>query len=288
MSKFYVGTSGWQFEGWRNDFFPKGLVQKKELGYLSNQVNSIEINGTFYSLQRPTSFEKWYEETPKGFVFSIKGNNFITHIKRLNNVEEGVCNFMASGLFNLKEKLGPFLWQFPPSMQLDMERFKKFFELLPFDSKAAQKLAKKHTAKVEGRSVTKAHGDFPIRHSVEVRHPSFMVPEFIDLLREYNIALVFGHSGGPSQPYVEDLTSDFIYARMHGQEAKYKDGYGEKFVTNWSQRVKTWMDGKQPKDAECLTDTKPKSVKRDVFIYFDTEAKATAPFDAVTLLRLLS
>lgn len=186
MAKVYVGMSGWTYEGWRGRFYPKGVTQKKELAYASRKVNSIEINGTFYSLQRPASFTKWYDETPDDFVFAVKGNQFITHIRRLKDVKEPLCNFLASGLLCLREKLGPILWQFPPNVTLKDNRFEEFIKILPRDSKAAAKLAKQHTAKVDGRSYTKAHGDYELRHAFEFRHPSFMQPEFIDMLRKNN------------------------------------------------------------------------------------------------------
>lgn len=268
MGDIYVGMSGWTYEPWRGKFYPKGLVQKKELEYASRQVNSIEINGTFYSLQRPTSFDKWYSETPKEFVFSIKGPQYITHIRRLKDVEEPLCNFLASGLFCLKEKLGPLLWQFPPNVTLKDERFEKFFKLLPRDSKAAVKLAKKHTDKVKGRSHTEFKGDHPIRHAFEFRHPSFNNPEFLELMRKHDVAVVMAHSGLKS-PYIEELTSDFVYARMHGQEPEYKKGYPKKFLSEWAAKVKEW------------------SKKRDAFIYFDTGAKDYAPADAQHLMANL-
>ncbi len=286
MAKIYVGMSGWTYEPWRGGFYPKGLVQKKELEYASRQVNSIEINGTFYSLQRPSSFEKWYDETPKDFVFAVKGNQYITHIRRLKDVEEPLCNFLASGLLCLKEKMGPLLWQFPPSVILKDDRFEHFLKLLPFTSKAAVRLAKKHTAKVEGRSYTKAAGDFPIRHAFEFRHPSFMTPKFMDLLKKYNVAVVFAHSGMKS-PYTEDLTADFVYARMHGQETKYKKGYPEKSIEWLAKRVELWAAGRQSKDAQTISDAKPRAIARDVYIYFDTEAKDYAPKDAIHLLKRL-
>ncbi len=193
MASIYVGMSGWTYEGWRGGFYPKDLTQKRELEFASRQVNSLEINGTFYSLQRPTSFTKWHDETPADFVFAIKGNQFITHVRRLKDVKEPLCNFMASGVLCLREKLGPFLWQFPPTMTLKDDRFKTFLKMLPFDSKAAAKLAKQHTAKVEGRAYTKAHGDYELRHAIEIRHPSFLNPEFFDLLMNYGVAFVIAH-----------------------------------------------------------------------------------------------
>jgi uncharacterized protein YecE (DUF72 family) len=286
MAKIYVGMSGWTYADWRGGFFPKGLVQKKELHYASRQVTSLEINGTFYSLQRPASFQKWHDETPPDFVFAVKGNQFITHVRRLKDVAEPLANFFGSGLLALREKMGPVLWQFPPSLGLKDDRFEKFLKMLPFDSKAAARLAKKHTAKIEGRAYTKAHGDYPIRHAIEVRNPSFERPEFIELLRSHGVAIVFAHSGEKS-PYMEDLTADFVYARMHGQEAKYKKGYPKDTLDWLAARLKVWTSGGQPADAECISETKPKKVKRDAYVYFDTEAKDYAPKDAVNLIKRL-
>jgi uncharacterized protein YecE (DUF72 family) len=286
MAKIYVGMSGWTFDGWRGDFYPKGLSQKKELEFASQKVNSIEINGTFYSLQKPASFQRWYDETPEHFCFSVKAPQYITHIKRLKDVDSALANFLASGLLCLKEKLGPILWQFPPNVTLKDDRFEKFFEMLPHNSKDAARVAQKHTDKVEGRAYTKADGDFKIRHAFEFRHPSFQNPEFIDLMRKHNVAVVFAHSGLKS-PYMEDLTSDFIYARMHGQDKEFKKGYDKKTLEWWTNRVSLWTQGRQPADAECISDAKPKAVKRDAFIYFDDEAKEYAPYDAMNLIQRL-
>ena len=286
MPQIRIGMSGWTFDGWRNDFYPKGLVQKKELEYASRKVNSIEVNGTFYALQKPPTFQRWYQETPDDFCFSLKAPQYITHIRRLKDVADPVANFFASGIFCLKEKMGPLLWQFPPNVTLKDDRFEKFLELLPYDSKSASRLAKKHSEKMEGRSFVDVEGDYPIRHAFEFRHPSFMNPDFINLLRQYGVAIVFAHSGLKS-PYMEDLTADFVYARMHGQEAQYKKGYPDKVLSWWSERVQNWTQGKQPRDAQCVSDIKPKAVKRDAFIYFDTEEKSYAPYDALRLMELL-
>jgi len=264
----YVGMSGWTYEPWRGTFYPKGVTQKKELEYASRQVNSIEINGTFYSLQKPASFEKWYADTPEDFIFSLKGNQYITHIRRLKDVKEPLCNFLASGVLCLKEKLGPILWQFPPSVVLKDDRFEKFLKMLPHDTKAAAKLAKQHTAKVDGRSHTKAHGDHPLRHAFEFRHPSFHDKKFFDLLRKHNVALVLAHSG-LTWGYTEELTADFIYARMHGQEPEYKKGYPPAFIKQWASKLKMWTK------------------TRDAYVYFDTEAKDNAPKEAISLLKQL-
>lgn len=278
--------SGWTYDGWRSGFYPKGLVHKKELEYASRQVNSIEINGTFYSLQKPESFQRWHDETPGDFLFSVKAPQYITHIRRLKEVEEPLANFFASGLLCLKEKMGPILWQFPPNVLLKDDRFEKFLQLLPFDSKAAGRLAKKHTDKVKGRSFTQVNGDFRVRHAFEFRNDSFMNEGFIELLREYGVAVVFAHSGLKS-PYMEDVTADFIYARMHGQESKYKKGYTPATLDWLAQRVSSWTQGSQPSDAQCVTDTRPKKLARDAYVYFDNEAKEAAPFDAINLSKRL-
>ncbi|MGE0633758.1 MAG: DUF72 domain-containing protein [Pseudobdellovibrionaceae bacterium] len=287
MAKIRIGMSGWTFDGWKNDFYPKGLAAKKELEYASRKVNSIEVNGTFYALQKPHTFQKWYDETPEDFVFSIKAPQYITHVRRLKEVDEAVANFFASGIFRLKEKLGPILWQFPPNVALKDDRFEKFLKLLPYNSKSASELAKKHSEKMEGRNHVDVHADFPIRHAFEFRHASFLNPDFIELLRAHGVAIVFAHSGEKS-PYTEDLTADFVYARMHGQEKMFKKGYTDKVLEWWSERVSLWSQGKQPADALCISSEKPKSVKRDAFIYFDTEAKEFAPYDALNLTKLLA
>jgi uncharacterized protein YecE (DUF72 family) len=284
--RIYVGMSGWTYDAWRGDFYPKGLVHRRELEYASRQVTSIEINGTFYALQKPATFQRWYDETPEDFRFAVKAPQYITHIRRLKDVAEPVANFFASGLLCLGEKMGPILWQFPPSVMLKDDRFETFLKLLPYDLKSAAKIAKKHTDKVAGRSFTEVKGNAPVRHAIEVRHESFRDPAFIKLLRAHGVAIVFAHSGEKS-PYMEDLTADFIYARMHGQE--YKKGYPPKFLDQWSERLKTWTAGLQPKDAECVVPTasKVKSSVREAYVYFDTEAKAYAPQDALNLIARL-
>lgn len=277
-----IGVSGWTFEGWRGNFYPKDLVQRKELEYASRKLNSIEINGTFYSLQRPASFEKWHAETPDDFCFSVKAPQYITHIRRLKEVEEPLANFFASGIFCLKEKLGPILWQLPPNVTLKDDRFEKFLKLLPYDSHSASRLAKRHSAKVAHRNYTKVSGDYPIRHAMEFRHPSFANPGFIELLRHYGVAVVFAHAGEKS-PYMEDLTADFVYARMHGEGKEFKKGYPHQVLSWWAERVACWTQGTQPLDAQCVSNSQPASKKRDVYIYFDTEAKKFAPQDALNL-----
>lgn len=271
MAKIYVGMSGWTYPPWRGDFYPKGLVQKRELEYASRQVNALEINGTFYSLQKPSSFQKWFEETPDDFIFTIKAGQYMTHVQRLKEVEESLCNFFASGLLCLKDKMGPILWQLPPYLPFKDDRFEKFFESLPHDSRALEKMAARHTSKMNGRAFTEAHRKFAVRHAIEVRHPSFICPEFFDLLKKYNVAHVFTHSG-TLVPYEEEITSDFIYARMYGEGKDYKKGYPVKVIEEWGQKVKKWSSGKAGKDC---------------FILFGTEVKERSPFDAIHLLEEL-
>lgn len=286
MRQIRVGTSGWTFAGWRGGFYPQSLAQKNELAYASRRMNSIEINGTFYSLQKPESFLRWREETPEDFVFSVKAPQYITHVRRLKDVEDPLANFLASGVLALGRKLGPILWQFPPNVMLKDDRFETFFRLLPHDSESAARLAKKHTSKVEGRSFVDPAESFRVRHAFEFRHPSFADPAFIALMRERGVAVVFAHSGLKS-PYMEDLTADFVYLRMHGQEPAYRKGYPDKALDWLEKRTRAWVRGEQPEDAVCASPQKPRSIARDAFVYFDTEAKDYAPSDAERFARKL-
>lgn len=258
-----------------------------ELEFASREFNSIEINGSFYSLQRPSSYQRWYADTPPGFVFSVKGARFITHMKKLREVKAPLANFFASGVLCLREKLGPILWQFPPNFGWNKERFSEFFDLLPHDTMAAAKLARKYDDKLKAGAWTKADATRPIRHCVEIRHSTFMVPEFFDLLRQHNIAFVFADTAG-KWPYAEDLTADFVYCRLHGSEQLYVSGYSDKELEWWANRLEHWRKGKQPGDAKLASDRKAKPGKRDVFVYFDNDAKVHAPFNAKTLAEKLS
>ena len=282
-----IGISGWAYSPWRKVFYPEGLAIKRELAYAAARFNSIEINGTFYSLQRPSSYATWYDQTPEDFVFAIKGGRFITHMKKLRDVDEATANFFASGLLNLKEKLGPILWQFPAALAFEPQRFEKFFKLLPKDTRGAAALAKKHNDKVKGRAVTRAFVDQPIRHAVEIRHPSFCTPQFVDLLRKYNIALVFADTAG-IWPYAEDVTADFVYLRLHGAEQLYASGYTDAMLDWWASRIAQWRKGEAPGDTRCIAGSKPpKRRRRDVYAYFDNDAKVHAPFDALRLAARL-
>jgi uncharacterized protein YecE (DUF72 family) len=277
--KVRIGISGWTYKPWRGVFYPDDLSQKRELEYASNTFNSIEINGTFYSLQRPTSFERWAAETPDDFVFSVKAPRFITHMRRLKDVDAPVSNFLASGIFNLGAKLGPILWQLPPNFQFKPEILETFFKLLPHDTEEAATVARRHDKWMSGREALKPDAKRPMRHAMEIRHASFATPEFVNLLRKYDVALVCADT--VEWPRLMDLTSDFMYCRLHGSEVLYASGYDEAALDQWSVRVHAWLRGKEPEDAErVIKDKGPKRASRDVFVYFDNDAKVRAPFDA--------
>lgn len=281
-----IGISGWRYKPWRGVFYPEGLRQKDELAYAAETFRTLEINGTFYSLQRPESFQSWAGGTPPGFLFAVKAPRYITHIRRLKEIETPLANFFASGLLALGRKLGPILWQFPPNFRFDAERVERFFELLPRDSEAAAALAREHDEKVRG-TFLEAGGKRPLRHAMEIRHDSFLTPDFIALLRRYRVALVVADT--VAWPCVMDLTSDFVYCRLHGSEELYVSGYGDAALRRWARRVAAWARGQEPKDAKRVTDKPaPRRARRDVFVYFDNDAKVRAPFDAQNLLKILN
>jgi uncharacterized protein YecE (DUF72 family) len=287
MKAARIGISGWTYPPWRGVFFPRGWPQKRELEFASRQVNSIEINGTFYSLQRPESYRAWHTATPEDFVFSVKGGRFITHLKRLRDVETPLANFFASGILALREKLGPILWQLPPSFRYDRARLAEFFALLPRDTKAAAQLARRHDAKVDGRADTKIDRVRPLRHALEVRHETFATPEFIELLREYDIALVVADTAG-KWPLMEDVTSDFIYVRLHGDEELYVSGYTDRALDEWARKIRAWTKGTTPARTHRVGAPAARAPGgRDVFVYFDNDVKVRAPFDAMSLAHRL-
>ena len=278
-----VGISGWTYKPWRGNFYPSGLLQSDELSYASRQVETIEINGTFYSLQRPDAFARWYDETPEGFVFAVKGPRFITHIRRLREIETPLANFFASGVLRLEEKLGPVLWEFPPSFRFSLERLDHFFSLLPRDTEAAAALAEHRSEWLADRSWAKTGRRRELRHAIEIRHQSFLDPAFVALLRRHRVALVLADS--VAWPYAEDLTADFVYLRLHGSEELYASGYSDEALDHWAARIKLWVQGLEPNDARLIDpDTRPaRQPPYDVFAYFDNDAKVRAPVDARSL-----
>lgn len=282
-----IGISGWRYAPWRGVFYPEGLAQRRELEYASRCFPSIEINGTFYSLQRPESFLEWYEQTPEDFVFAVKGGRYLTHLRRLREVETPLASFFASGVLALAAKLGPILWQLPPNFQYDEARLRAFFELLPKHTGQALALARRRDrALMKGRSVLSIDRERPIRHALEVRHPSFCVPECAALLREFNIALVVADTAG-RWPFLGEVTADFLYLRLHGDVELYASGYSDHALDDWARRIRTWRSGGLPRDMPRIDRVRPPRVKRDVYVYFDNDAKVRAPFDAQGLRRRL-
>ncbi|HEU4678764.1 MAG TPA: DUF72 domain-containing protein [Terrimicrobiaceae bacterium] len=287
-TRIRVGISGWRYAPWRGGkFYPRDLPQKRELEYASRQVNTIEINGSFYALQRPESYHAWHEATPEDFVFSVKASRFLTHLRRLKDAETALANFLASGLLRLRQKLGPILWQLPPNFSYDRARLEAFFRILPRTTTAAGALARKHDSRLEERAWTEPGEKRPLRHALEVRHPSFENEDFVDLLREHEIALVVADTAG-KWPLIEDTTSDFVYVRLHGDVELYVSGYTAAALDSWARKVRAWAAGRTPADARLIAPRpKPRPQGRDVFVYFDNDAKVRAPFDAISLARRL-
>jgi uncharacterized protein YecE (DUF72 family) len=283
-----IGISGWTYGGWRGTFYPKGLPHARELAYAARQVETIEINGTFYGLQRPDAFARWYDETPEGFLFAVKAPRFVTHIRRLREIETPLANFFASGVLRLEEKLGPVLWQFPASFRFSAERLDHFFALLPRDTEAAAVLAQQHSEWLVGRAWTQTEHHRPLRHAIEIRHESFLDPAFVELLRRHRVALVFADS--VEWPYAEDITADFVYLRLHGSKELYASGYSDEALDHWAARIRLWAQGREPNDARLITgDPAPAATAgRDAYVYFDNDAKVRAPVDARSLRARLA
>lgn len=287
MGTIHIGISGWRYAPWRGKFYPPGLAQARELDYAARQLPTIEINGSFYSLQRPESYAAWYAATPPGFLFAVKGNRFITHMLKLKDVDGPLANVLASGVFALREKLGPFLWQFPGMVKFDPERFEHFLSILPQDTEAGLALARQYQSRMEGKVFLDVEEKRPMRHAVEIRHESFRDERFIALLRKYKVALVVADTAD-KWPYVEDVTADFIYIRLHGDKELYASGYDDDAIARWAGRIRAWSTGGQPEEA-CRASVKapPKRASRDVYCYFDNDIKVHAPYDAQRLRTAL-
>ena len=270
MGRIRVGISGWTYAGWRGDFYPKGLPQRKELAYAAERMSSIEINGSFYSLQRPTSYASWREQTPDDFVFAVKGGRFITHMKKLRGAETALANFFASGVLALGGKLGPLLWQLPENLPYDAERLADFFALLPRTTTQAAALAAQHDAKVpDDRALTSADAERPLRHCLEFRSETYCTDEAFDLLRAHDISCVVADTAG-RWPKADVVTSDFMYVRLHGDTELYTSGYSAEALDSWAEKCRGW------------------AATQDVYVYFDNDAKGYAPHDAVSLLSRLT
>jgi uncharacterized protein YecE (DUF72 family) len=283
----HIGISGWRYPPWRGVFYPAGLVQARELDYASRFLPTIEINGSFYSLQRPASYAAWYAATPPGFVFAVKGNRFITHMLKLRGIDTPLANVLASGVFALREKLGPILWQFPPQLRFEPDKIESFLRMLPRDTGEALALARRHDDKMHGREWLEIDAVRPLRHAIEIRHDSFRDDAFIALLRTYNVALVVADSAGKF-PNDEDVTADFMYIRLHGEHELYASGYEDDSLARWADKIRLWSAGKQPPDARLVSQAPPPpAARRDVYCYFDNDIKVRAPFDARRLMALL-
>jgi len=284
MADLRVGISGWSYKEWRGGgFYPQGLQQRLELEYSSARMNSIEINGTFYSLQSPASFEKWAAATPEKFLFAIKGSKYITHQKKLNDIRIPLANFFAQGLLKLGKKVGPILWQLPPWYRFSRERLEEFITLLPRSTAEAAELASENTIKKENGAFIDLIEDVPLRYAFEPRHQSFFTEGFITLLREHNSSLAFADSA-KKFPYLEDVTADFIYVRLHGSQELYASGYTDDELEWWAKRIRSWSGGREPRDALKATPGKfGAGVKRDVYVYFDNDIHSHAPNDAMNL-----
>ncbi|WP_185064642.1 DUF72 domain-containing protein [Pseudonocardia eucalypti] len=264
-----MGTSGWVYPPWRGEFYPKGLAHRRELEYLAGRLRSVEINGSFYALQRPASYQAWSAQTPDDFVFSVKGPRFITHMKRLLEPETLLANFFASGVLALGPKLGPVLWQLPPNFRYEPDRLAAFFRELPRDTEEAAALATRHDERLEGRAHLVTDARRPLRYALEVRHASFQTDEFPALLREHHIALVTADSAG-HWPYFEQPTADLVYLRLHGDAELYTSGYTDEALDRWASKIRSWR------------------AAHDVFCYFDNDVKVRAPADAMALTRRLA
>ena len=287
MAKIRIGISGWRYGPWRGVFYPPGLPHRRELEHASRALPTIEINGSFYSLQRPESYRQWYADTPARFIFSLKGGRYITHMKRLRDIEAPLANYFASGVLALREKLGPVLWQFPPQFRFNPPVFEHFLQLLPRHTGEALSLARRRDSRMKGRAALSIDKERELRHAVEIRNETFLVKSFIDLLRRYHVALVVADTAG-KWPYREDVTADFMYLRLHGDTELYSSSYSDSALARWAQRIEAWSNGTQPDDAQLISDKRPRKRKsRDVYCYFDNDAKVHAPFDAQRLIRQL-
>lgn len=272
-----IGISGWTYRPWRGAFYPAGLPVRDELPFAAERLDSIEINGTFYRLQRPGDFARWRTVTPPAFVFSVKGGRYITHLLKLRGVQAALANFFASGVLGLSEKLGPFLWQLPPTLPLELETVDAFLRLLPASVGDARRLATQATLDPDRVDVAVSLPDAPLRHALEVRHESFADPRLYALLRERNVALVAADTAG-RWPHVREVTADHVYVRLHGDAELYTSGYTDRALDEWANLVRGWLSGRL-----C-----PDGIGRDVYVYFDNDAKVRAPFDAIGLKARLA
>jgi uncharacterized protein YecE (DUF72 family) len=276
MVRIGIGTSGWTYPHWRGDFYPTGLRQADELNYLAERLPTAELNGSFYSLQRPSSYRRWRDATGDGFVFAVKGSRYITHLRKLRGIETPLATFLASGLLHLGDKLGPLLWQLPPQLPLDIDRMAAFLQLLPATHGAAAELgAHCDRSKFDRWNAEPAlevvDPDRPLRHAVEVRHPGYDTDEFFELCAQHAVAVVLADSAG-HWPWIDRPVTDFGYFRLHGSRELYASGYTDEELDGWAARIRGWCEvpGLQA-----------------LWIYFDNDGHAHAPWDALRLAARL-
>lgn len=269
-ARAFIGTSGYDYPGWRGHFYPTDIPRRAWLAFASRVVNSIELNGTFYSLKSPANFATWVAETPDDFVFAVKGGRYITHNLKLRNCAAALGNFFASGILALGEKTGPFLWQLPASYRFDAERIDSFLAMLPRTSVDGEAVARQEDGRLKRGLLTEATADVSYRHALEVRHPSYFHNEFYDILRRHNCAFVISDTAGKFA-YAEEVTADFVYVRLHGSTSLYTSDYTDAELAYWASLSRGWMaDG------------------RDVYVYFDNDARTHAPYNAMQLADLLA
>lgn len=270
-----VGISGWRYAGWRGDFYPTGLAQRRELAYVGERMSTAELNGSFYSLQRPSSYQRWRSEVPESFVFAVKGSRYVTHMLRLRGVETALANFFASGVLALGGQLGPVLWQLPEREQFDAAVLGEFLELLPRTTGEALALAGRHDERLDGRAWLEIEEDRPIRHALEPRSAGFGTDAALALLRSHDTALVVADTAGRFPRFEEVTTARHMYVRLHGATDLYASGYTDAELDGWADRIRGWADG------SAASDGRP----RDVWVYFDNDARGRAPHDAVALAQ---
>lgn len=267
MTTVWVGTSGWAYPEWRGAYYPAGVPHRRELEYVATRLGTVELNGSFYSLQRPASYRAWRDRTPPSFMFAVKGHRYVTHLRRLREPHVTVANFLGSGVLELGAKLGPVLWQFPERVSFDPGLLADFLGVLPRDGAAAATLVADH-ATLAPPDPMPAPAVPRLRHAVEVRHPSFRSERFADLLSSHGVAMVAADTAG-RWPYFEETTADFHYVRLHGATELYASSYGTRGLRRWATKIEAWRDS------------------GDVYVYFDNTARAAAPHDAERLAGLL-
>ena len=258
-----AGMGGWTFEPWEGTFYPDKLAKKKQLEFASRAVPTIEVNGTYYRGQTPETFAGWAADAPEDFVFSLKGNRFVTNRKVLADAGESMAKFFAQGLEELGQKLGPIVWQFAPTKKFEPDGFEGFLKLLP-----------------------ERHAGLKLRHVLEVRHASFAVPEFVALARKHNTAICYAHHH--DYPEIADVTADFVYARLQKGEDDIATAYAPKEMAAWVARARLWAQGGQPDDLPyAAPGTSATKEPRDVFVYFIHEGKIRAPHAAIAFMKTI-